>query len=83
MLGNSKVFSENDLFSQIILLSGNPDDINSFVLISDFCPNEEQEYLEIFARGQDSGFGLASFIFADQPESTIFLHCEVNFCLMQ
>ena len=81
MLGNSKVSLDLSHFlNNLLTFSENPGDINSYTFISDFCSNEEKENLEIFVRGQSSGFGLASFIFTDRPESTIFLHCELHAC---
>ena len=81
MLGNSKVSLDLSQFlNNLLTFSENPGDINSYTFISDFCSNEEKENLEIFVRGQSSGFGLASFIFTDRPESTIFLHCELHAC---
>ena len=63
--------------------SSDPTDAAQYVFINNFCSTEsDTSVLEVYQNGiaQMFQFGLASFLFSDEPAAQIFLHCEVRIC---
>ena len=68
------------------LFSENPDDDMNYEFLIDGCPNPDEpdtDSLQIISNGQAAAasFSLASFMFHEDLDAEIYLHCEVrSFC---
>ena len=65
------------------LFSENPDDDMNYEFLIDGCPNPDEpdtDSLQIISNGQAAAasFSLASFMFHEDLDAEIYLHCEVK-----
>ena len=83
-LQRGKIFLPNQTIILFNYFSSDPKDEYQYVFIENFCPKEtDTSILEVHQNGsgQMFQFDLASFMFTDEPDAEIFMHCDVSLVL--